>query len=400
MKLTNRYLFFLFLKIGATSWGGFMALIAVIQKQMSELDNAIEEKEIVQAVSLASVLPGPMAVNVVAYIGYKLKGWKGAFISVAAVLLPCFLLMLLLSYFYFTYGNRFVFAHFFEGVLPAVAAIVLNVAVTMQKKNVNDVYQVVIASLSVAALLLLHTPYTTLLIICVSGLAGYFIYRKKELNAADPVPSSFVFIDKNKRKVYAAYAAALLLMIAFFYFLSFHATTGFHLYSRLAFTFSGLSLSQFGGGYVVIPSMQKTIVDGLHWLSQQQFTDAIAMGQITPGPIYISAAFVGYKLLGVTGALVATAAMFVPAALLMIFCAKFMNRIAKAPAVVSAFKGIGAAITGMIGATAVLLLSNARAAYLPLLVLFIICFFLSYQFKITPVLLIPLAGIAGAIIQF
>ena len=397
MKLTNRYLFFLFLKIGATSWGGFMALIAVIQKQMSELDNAIEEKEIVQAVSLASVLPGPMAVNVVAYIGYKLKGWKGAFISMAAVLLPCFLLMLLLSYFYFTYGNRFGFAPFFKGVLPAVAAIVLNVAVTMQKKNVNDVYQVVIASLSVAALLLLHTPYTTLLIICVSGLAGYFIYRKKEPAAAS-VQSSFVFINKSKRKVYAAYATAMLLMIICFYYFSIHANTAFHLYSRLAFTFSGLSLSQFGGGYVVIPSMQKTIVDGLHWVSQQQFTDAIAMGQITPGPIYISAAFVGYKLLGVTGALVATAAMFVPAALLMIFCAKFLSRIAKAPAVVNAFKGIGAAITGMIGATAVLLLSNARAAYLPLVSLFVICFFLSYQFKITPVLLIPLAGIAGAIV--
>ncbi len=396
MKLTNRYLFFLFLKIGATSWGGFMALIAVIQKQMSELDNAIEEKEIVQAVSLASVLPGPMAVNVVAYIGYKLKGWKGAFISMTAVLLPCFLLMLVLSYFYFQYGNTFGFAHFFDGVLPAVAAIVLNVAVTMQKKNVKDVYQVVIACTSVAALLLLHSPYTTLLIIFISGGVGYFIYRKEETPAS--VQSSFVFMDKNKRKVYAAYVAALLLIVAFFYFLSFHTTAAFHLYSQLAFTFSGLSLSQFGGGYVVIPSMQKLIVDGLHWLSQQQFTDAIAMGQITPGPIYISAVFVGYKLGGVTGAFVATAAMFAPAALLMIFCAKFLNRIAKAPVVVNAFKGIGAAITGMIGATAVLLLSHSKAAYLPLVSLFVICFFLSYEFKITPVLLIPLAGIAGAII--
>ncbi|MDQ2752837.1 MAG: chromate efflux transporter [Bacteroidota bacterium] len=396
MKLTNRYLFFLFLKIGATSWGGFMALIAVIQKQMSELDNAIEEREIVHAVSLASVLPGPMAVNVVAYIGYKLKGWKGAFISIAAVLLPCFLLMLALSYFYFRYGNMLSFALFFKGIAPAVAAIVLNVAVTMQKKNVTDVYQVIIASASVAALLLLHSPYTTLLIICVSGLAGYFIYRKKELNAS--LQSVSFFISKNKRKVYAAYVAALLLIVAFFYFLSFQTTAPVHLYSRLVFTFSGLSLSQFGGGYVVIPSMQKLIVDGLHWLSQQQFTDAIALGQITPGPIYISAAFVGYKLEGVTGAFVATAAMFVPSALLMIFCARFLNRIAKAPAVVSAFKGIGAAITGMVGATAIMLLSNAQTAYLPLLVLFIICFFLSYQFKITPVFLIPLAGIAGAII--
>src|SRR3954449_5341084 len=123
MKPTNRYLFCLFLKIGATSWGGFMALIAVIQKQMSELDKVIEEKEIVQSISLASVLPGPMAVNVVAYIGYKLKGLPGAFISMAGVLLPCFILMLVLSYVYFTYGSTPSFTHFFLGILPAVAAI-------------------------------------------------------------------------------------------------------------------------------------------------------------------------------------------------------------------------------------------------------------------------------------
>ena len=80
-----RYLFFRFLKIGATSWGGYMALVAMIEKQMCEIDKAIEEEKLVHAISLASVLPGPVAVNVVAYIGYQLKGIKGALISMTAV---------------------------------------------------------------------------------------------------------------------------------------------------------------------------------------------------------------------------------------------------------------------------------------------------------------------------
>ena len=100
-----RYLFFRFLKIGATSWGGYMALTAMIEKQMCEIDKAIEEEKVVHAISLASVLPGPVAVNVVAYIGYQLKGIKGALISMTAVLIPCFILMIILSYVYFTYGN-------------------------------------------------------------------------------------------------------------------------------------------------------------------------------------------------------------------------------------------------------------------------------------------------------
>ena len=109
-----RYLFLRFLKIGATSWGGYMALTAMIEKQMCEIDKAIEEEKVVHAISLASVLPGPVAVNVVAYIGYQLKGIKGAFISMFAVLLPCFILMIILSYLYFSYGNIPAFNNFFE----------------------------------------------------------------------------------------------------------------------------------------------------------------------------------------------------------------------------------------------------------------------------------------------
>ena len=103
--ITLQFLFLSFLKIGATSWGGFMAIISVVQKELVEKKALIEEKVIFEGVSLASVLPGPMAFNVVVYIGYYLKGIKGAIVSMLGILLPSFLFMLILSYIYLKYGE-------------------------------------------------------------------------------------------------------------------------------------------------------------------------------------------------------------------------------------------------------------------------------------------------------
>ena len=133
-----------------------MALIAMIQKQISERDKAIEEEKIIHAVSLGSVWPGPVAVNVVAYIGYQMKGIKGALVSMTAVLIPCFILMLLLSYVYFSYGNVPAFNNFFAGVTPCIAALLISVAFTMAKKNIKDVVQIIVAVLALLSILFIH----------------------------------------------------------------------------------------------------------------------------------------------------------------------------------------------------------------------------------------------------
>lgn len=394
-KTSYQHLFLLFLKIGATSWGGFMALISMIRKQLVEKEVIISDEEMVHAVSLASILPGPVAVNVVAYIGYKLKGIKGAFVCMTGVLLPCFLFMLILSYTYFSYNSKPSFASFFLGIVPAVSAIIFNAAIGMRKKNVVDVKQAMIALVSLLAILFLHWAYTTLLVILLSGLSGYFFYYKKETATSKTVIS--IRWNKKKAVIYAIAFAGLVLAFLVFSFVP-ASGSSLHIYSRLITVFSGLSISQFGGGYVIIPTLQKAVVDSLHWLTQQQFTDAIAMGQITPGPIYISTAFVGYKLAGIMGALLATIAMFLPASLLMIVISKLMSRVEKSPVTMAAFKGIGASVTGMISASGILFLYNSGAPWLPLMVVCSVCFVASYRFQLSPLILIPLAGIAGLLI--
>lgn len=394
-KVSLTYLFIAFLKIGSTSWGGFMSLIAVIQKQMGEKDRKIEQDEILHGVSLASVLPGPMAVNVVSFIGYKLRGVKGAFISMAAILLPCFVLMLLLSKLYFTYGDIPAFGKFFAGILPAVGAIIMSVAFTMSKKNIKDVWQLMIALASALLVFFLKSYITTLLIIVASGGIGYLIYFKKQSSKA-------VAKLQLKRKNLVSYTLTTTLIIFFFWFIKALISTsnnGTLLLSKdLVYTFSGISLTQFGGGYVIIPSMQKIIVDGMHWLSNKEFADAIAMGQVTPGPIFISAAFIGYKLSGIWGALISTISVFLPAGLLMIFCTRFMESIRNSAVVTAVFKGISPAIIGMIFSAAFTILRSSTYPVIPMLCLFITVLFIVIKFKLNPVYVIPLAGIAGLFI--
>jgi chromate transporter len=232
----------------------------------------------------------------------------------------------------------------------------------------------------------------------LSAIAGYIIYKKNipvarhEKNACTETSVS----KSSLLKPLAFTVIALLVLTAAYYV--FKENPSIQLYKQMLLTFSGLSISQFGGGFVVIPAMQKVIVDALHWLSNKEFTDAIAMGQITPGPIFISAAFIGYKLDGVAGALTSTIAIYLPAACVMLLCAKFMEPIITSPVVKACFKGITAAVTGMIAAAGCAILYKEPEMSVSLIIIFIISLALLIKYKLSPVYIIPLAGIAGILI--
>ncbi|MFZ4547302.1 MAG: chromate efflux transporter [Bacteroidales bacterium] len=394
-----KYLFFTFLKIGATSWGGFMALISVVQKQIVDKDKKLDNEILLEGISLASVLPGPMAFNVVTFVGYKLKGIRGALVSMAGIVLPSFLLMLALSFLYLKYGNIPSFTRFFAGVLPAVAAIIISVAFALAKKNITDVPQILIAVTSAIVIALSKAYITTLTVMFLSGLIGYLIYHKKLIEefSPDSVDKSNIRIPKIGFLIPLIMATCFLIVIILPVLLPSQLADLAILQRKILLSFSSMSLSLFGGGYVIIPAMQQIIVDSLKWLTAKEFTDAIAMGQITPGPIFISATFIGFKLAGFWGALNATVAIFLPPGLLMITCSHFFDRIRNSVAITAIFKGLRPAIIGMIAAAAYkIMVSNGFTVQSVLL----ICIFLilAIRYKMDPAILIPGAGIIGLLI--
>lgn len=396
---TLSYLFFTFLKIGATSWGGFMALISVIQRKVVERDKKIDNETLLEGISLASVLPGPIAFNVVTYVGYKLKGIRGALVSMLGILLPSFLLMLLLSCLYLKYGNIPLLNHFFAGILPAVAAIIITVAITMSKKNISDIPQIIIAILSAVTIALSKLYISTIGIMFVSGIIGFFIYYK----ASDGIQKEQTKIQITRQRQNIGFVIPLVIAVSFILILFFTSFFPWKLeglallHKKIMLAFSGMSLSLFGGGYVVIPAMQKIVVNSMNWLTNKEFADAIAMGQITPGPIFISATFIGYKLAGFWGALNSTVAIFLPPGLVMIACSGFFEEIRNSSVITAIFKGLRPAIIGMIAAAAfTIMIQNDLSIKSGLL--FCVFLILSVRYKTDPVYLIPSAGIIGLLI--
>jgi len=393
-EISLKYLFFTFLKIGSISWGGFMALISVVQKEFVDKNKIVKDEIILDGISLASVLPGPVAFNVVTYLGYHLRGFKGALVSMVAIILPSFLLILALAYIYSSYGQIPEFNHFFLGVLPAVSAVIISVATNMSQKQIKDYKQVAICILAGAILIFIHSFFATLGVILISAIAGYLLYSNK----GNVIKSRPTYVKLfNLRKFLFFFILTLALVFGFWSLpLLFNGQSAdkAKLLQQIAFTFSGLSLTLFGGGYVIIPAMQQVIVDGIQWLNVKEFADAIAMGQITPGPIFISATFIGYKIAGILGAVIATFAVFFPPGFLMLFCSRFLDQIKNSGFIIALFKGLRPAIIGMIFSAAFTIMRGADIGWQTGLI-FSSVLFLSIRFKINVVYLIPASGIAG-----
>jgi len=396
MKISIIYLFLTFLRIGATSWGGFMSLVSMLQKKVSEKDGKIKNETILEGISLASVLPGSMEVNMVSFIGYKLGGIKGALVSIVAVLLPSFIFMLVLSHFYIKFENVPAMNHFFAGALPAVAAVIISAAVSLGEKNIKDWPQGIIAIAAAAVVAFSQSYLTTLAVLVVSGLIGYFYYHQQK---------SAKTIKKEKKEVQVlekagkgiTYSIILITAVGAIVFFYNGQNVLLNLHRQIFLTFSTMSLTQFGGGYVIIPTIQKIIVNGMKWINNREFADAITMTHITPGSVFLSSAFIGYKLSGFWGVLNATISIFLPPAILTIICTRFFNQISKFTALAAIFKGLQPAIIGIIVSAAyTMMASNGFTIFT--MVVFISAQLLLMRFKIEPVYFILVAGAAGLLI--
>lgn len=384
------YIFFTFLKLGATAFGGYMSLVAIVQKQLVEVDKKLKEGDLLDGISLTSVLPGPVAVNTIAYVGYQLRGVPGAIAAFAGIILPSFFLVIFLSWLYFSYGNIPAVKNVFSGITPAITALIVTVAIGMTRKTIKLPAQWTICLLAALLLILVGGFAVTFLLIIVSGVASAFLFRQ---SAEQALPDDEKIHFENKQLVMSGVVLLLLLCTLLWG----GQYPGAPKDVQILSTFSGISLTLFGGGYVVIPALHELFVENLNWLTSAEFADGIAIGQITPGPIFVTATFIGYKVAGVLGAFLATVAIFTPPAVLTVLLSRFVKILNQSSVVKAAMKGVRAAVIGMIFASAITIGQTITPSVVSAII-FAAIFIISLKYTISPVYLIIASGVAGFIL--
>ena len=386
-KISYIRLFFIFLKTGTISFGGYMMLIAMIKYEFVERKRILNNNKILDAITMASFLPGPMAINVASYVGFLLKGWKGAVVSFLAVLLPSFLIMLLFSHLYLNSKNIPGFTSFFMGVMPVVSAVIFTVAYDIFKDTKNKIFSFTLVVLSFLIAYLVKGYISIILPLLICGVLNIF-YNKNKIKFG----VSFGNSSKNFIKIKGIIVASLIMTILYLFLNNAPIDTKtFH----LARIFSNISLTLFGGGYVFIPYLDKIIVEQLGWLTQREFIDSIAMGQITPGPILITATFIGYKINGIVGAFIATISIFLPSSVIIIFFSRvyyFFKRNAFFKIMIKGFK-IG--IIGLICYAGYIIMFREEIFNFFNIVIFIISFLILSKKLIHPLFLILTFGVLG-----
>ena len=395
-KTSLWFIFWTFLKIGSVAFGGFMSLISFIESIVVKRHKLISHEEMLDAISLANLLPGPQAVNVVAFVGYRLRGAGGALIATTSIILPSFFLVLTLSYIYFQFGHLPALQKAFQGFIPAIAAIVLSVVWRMGKKTISGKKEV--SLLLVSLLLMIVTPleyriYAPIVIIGLCGGLGYLYFYDRSAVRPATTSENFPF-----RKIIFPVTVLSVLFLLWFIPLPYEKDS----LLLLTLTFASMSLILFGGGYVFIPIIGSIVVLQYGWVTQQEFTDGIAMGQITPGPILISATFIGFKVAGVIGAILATIGIFAPPAILMITTTKVLDYIKQSPVTQAAIRGIHCGVIGLILMAAFVILNSAIPEWpidlmiiWPTILIFIASLIALLKFKLDVVWVIPGAGLVG-----
>ena len=400
-RVSPRNLSRVFMKLGATGFGGGIAVIAQIRRIAVREQQWLSETEFLDAVSLAQSLPGANAANAVTYIGLKLAGLRGALISTSSFILPSFLMMIGLTIAHNYLSELPAAQRVFQGFNAAVVGLIAATTVRLGKTAMQRQWHL---ELGVGvAFLLVFTNITVAEVVLLAGLIGVFIQsfktrarhrvrkrlRQKRQGGETSQPEEVVAVESvepqesTQRSLFSfawPLAAVLLFSLAPFF-------DKFVVIWQLMTIFLRVGTVTFGGGFVMIPQIETDVVEVHRWLTHQAFADGMAFGQLTPGPILITATFIGFKVAGLPGAIAATVSAFLPSFVMTAIAGTSLNRFRANTQVQSFLGGVAPAVVGMLAAAGVSLARSGLSTPLSYGVA-TLAFLLMRRARLNPVLII------------
>jgi chromate transporter len=314
-----------FLRLGLLGFGGPVALVGQMGRELADERGWLTKEQMREAVAICQSLPGPLAIQVGIYVSYLRAGFWGAWAGGWAFILPNFIIVAVLGALYVALGDLKAVTSIFYGVSPAVIALILHSCYRLAKLGMEDRIQWIIAAACLVVTVVLQAEVALLFI--GAGLVGVVWYG----GAFRPPPSS----------VTLALAAPVAITVN-------APTVASGVIGKLMLFFLKAGALTFGSGLVIVPFLEKGLVQEYGWLDPHQFLVAVAIGMISPGPVVITATFVGYLVAGFGGSLAATVGIFLPSFLLVLVAAPLFARYRTNAFVQGFVKGAYAAAIGTI----------------------------------------------------
>jgi len=331
-----RQLFGTFLRLGITAFGG-PSMIAYIRRVAVEQKHWLDGESFSDGVALCQMIPGATAMQVTAYVGLRIRGVVGAAVCFIAFGLPAFLLMMTFAALFNYSHNLPVVVSAFKGLQAIIVAIVANATVMFGRTTLKTWKHFLIAGFAAALFGLNAHP---VLVIFLAASVGLVLLKPKQSAQRKTASTSSSPMSGNLKPLLLIIAAALVSFALLF-------VLNRDLFN-LAVLFFRIDLTAFGGGFASIPLMLHEIVDVRHWMDMPTFMNGIVLGQVTPGPIVITATFIGYLLQGPLGGLVATISIFLPSFLLVLGVSPFFDRLRASAYFNKAILGVLCSFVGLL----------------------------------------------------
>jgi chromate transporter len=367
-----------FLWLGATGFGGPVALVGYMQRDLVEKRGWISDADYREGLALAQLAPGPLAAQLGIYLGYVHYGVRGATLVGLAFVLPSFVMVVAMGIAYTAYGGLPWMQALFYGIGACVTGIIIHSAYKLTRKSIGA-DRLLMAIYTLSALVTIITESEEVLLFLLAGVVAWLVKAPpKFLQRSTPLAGLFPFPLLAQIPSFTGVEPGLLWQIATF------------------FTKAGAFV--FGSGLAIVPFLYSGVVKEYGWLTQTQFLDAVAVAMITPGPVVITVGFIGYLVAGFPGASVAALATFLPCYLFTIIPAPYFKKYGKRKDIAAFVEGITAAAVGALSG-AVVIIAGRSIRDVPTAVMAVVTLLILWKTKKVPEpVLILIAGVIGLVI--